>query len=79
MTKRRENNIRMNMSGGPVSTPEADIAHMRYLRETEKWTVPQIVAWFKDCYTQRYVTQVCAYEVRRLIEPKARDDFSPTP
>jgi hypothetical protein len=65
------------MEGGKISTPEADIAHMRYLRETQKMTVPQISAWFGDCYTNRYITAIINYESRRLIEPKARPDYVP--
>lgn len=60
--------------GGPVRHPEVDVAHMRYCREVKRMTFATIAAQeFGNCYTSRYINQVCNYEVRPFIKPRNRD------
>lgn len=77
MTKPPTNNrinSQRNRGGGPIKTPEADIAHIRWCRERKGMTFVQISKEFDGRYTPRYIKQVCEYEVRPFIEPKNKDD-----
>lgn len=57
-------------TGGPTKVPDCDVAEMRFLRERKGMIIADIVRYFEDEYSPKYVKDVCNYTIRAKIQPR---------